>query len=144
MGWEQYLWPALAGLIGSVVTWILSLRRQKADIKRIEVEILEKALDTLNKKVVEPLGKRYNLLQDKYDNISKEFDDFKQAVNKRFSCRHLDTCPIMLELQRLERGGRKIYGHSERTNRQREPSGGANDKATPGARDYDGFEIKDY
>lgn len=144
MMWEQYLWSAVSAAIGSVLAWFLSRSRQKADIKKVEVEILEQALRTLNEKVVEPLQQRYDVLQQNYDNISKQFDDFKAAVSKRFSCVHLDSCPIMRELQRIERDSRTNVRERNVANRQRAPDYGTHRGTTPYPGDNDGYEIKDY
>lgn len=142
--WEQYLWSAVSAAIGSILAWLLSRNRQKADIKKVEVEILEQALRTLNEKVVEPLQQRYDMLQQNYDNISKQFDAFKAAVSKRFSCEHLPTCPIMRELQKLERSSRTNNDKQYAANRQRAPDRRAYPGADPDTGRYGSYEIEDY
>lgn len=142
--WEQYVWSAVSAAIGSVLAWFLSRSRQKADIKKVEVEILEQALRTLNEKVVEPLQQRYDLLQQNYDNISKQFDDFKAAVSKRFSCKHLSSCPIMRELQKLERSSRTNDSKQYAANRQRAPDRRSENNSDFGTVCDSGYEIEDY
>lgn len=126
---EQYVGEALVALISVITGWAIGLKRQRVDTKKIEVEVLEKSLQVMQKDVVEPLRASLGIVQNHYSELSKNFDTLKNAVNKMYNCRSLSNCPIRVELQKSDKnnGNRKARNGKPPTNRQREPSGREND-----------------
>lgn len=134
---EQYITEILVLIVGAFVGWFPNRKKQKVDTKQIEVDVLEKSLQVLNKDVVQPLRDNLELLRVEYSELSKDFKKIKNAVNKMYSCRHLTSCPISLELQKSDKnnGNRKGNGGKPTTNRQREPVDRENDTSGDSAAD---------
>ena len=133
---EQYITEILVLIVGAFVGWFPNRKKQKVDTKQIEVDVLEKALQVLNKDVVQPLRDNLELLRVENSGISKELKTLKNAVNKMYTCRSLSNCPIRIELQKPDKNnGRKGSNAKPTTNRQREPSGGENDTTGDSAAD---------
>ncbi len=117
----RYLPEALMLVLGALVGWFPTRRKQRADTRRVEIEVLEAAIKTLNTTVVEPLAARLNTLQDDYEELIEELRRLKNAINKAYNCKHITSCPIRDELQRQERNVRPRHGGERSAHRQREP-----------------------
>jgi hypothetical protein len=118
---EQYIGELIVAAVTSAGTWVLTRHRQKVDTKRIEVDVLQKAIQVLNADVVTPLQHRLELSEDRYDKISTKLTKLQNAVSKRYSCRYLPVCPVCIELRNQEKRDRKDGRRKPSANRQREP-----------------------
>ena len=142
-GGFAHFWPsALTLILGAVLGWLPRRRKDRADAKRVEVDVLEAAIQTLNRTVVDPLAERFNLLQDDYEKVIKELRLLKNAINKAYNCKHVAVCPVRVELQRQEKFTRPRNGGKHSTHRQREPCAAdhaeaGNDSAENGDLDLD-------
>lgn len=127
---EQYISEAVMLILGAFLGWLPNRKKQKVDTKQIEVDVLEKSLQVLDKNVVQPLLKNMELLQEENASISQQLKVLKNAINKMYKCRTLDACPIRIELQKSEGGDRKgnsnrppAYRPRDSTNREGSESG---------------------
>lgn len=141
MIFEQYISEIVMLVVGALVGWFPNRKKQRVDVRQIEVDVLEKAIQVLNKDVVEPLTDRFTDLQGDYSKLLKELRCLKNAINKAYNCRYVASCPIRDELQnnRIEpkpKGGRK-----QPTNRQREPDCGTDNEASGDSENDSGIEI---
>ncbi len=135
MIFEQYIGELIVAIGSAATTWLISRKKQKVDTKKIEIEILEKSLQILNKDVVEPLQDRLVLLQNDYTSLNKNLKRLQDAINKMYNCRLLPSCPIRAELQKQENSVRKGNNRKQPTNRQREPVCRADDEANKNTSD---------
>lgn len=118
---EQYIGELMVAIISTSTTWFITRHKQRADTKKIEVEVLEKALQVLNADVVLPLRVELKKVQGENVTISYELKKLRNAIAKLYNCRWLDACPIRVELRRQEDSDRKGQKRQQPTNRQREP-----------------------
>lgn len=118
---EQYVGELVVAIITSASTWVLTRHKQRADTKKIEVEVLQKAIQVLNVDVVIPLQNRLKLSEERCDKISSKLTMLQNAFSKIYNCRHLPDCPIRIELRDQENRRRKGSAGKPSTNRQREP-----------------------
>lgn len=126
---EQYVTEALMLILGALVGWLPNRKKQKVDTKQIEVDVLEKSLQVLNKDVVKPLRDNLELLQIDNAEINKQLTILKNAINKMYSCRFLSTCPIRIELSKSEGSNRKGNTSRPRSNRPRDSTNRDNDQS---------------
>jgi hypothetical protein len=122
---EQYAGELIAfatGIAGVIIGKITNRKKDKADIKELEVRITDKLLKIIMDDVVEPLREELAITR-------KELERFKNAYKKRHTCRSNADCPITVELQKPENSKRKPVARKRTTNRQREPDGGEDDEA---------------
>ena len=132
-----YTGEVITLVAGGVIGWLSTFRRQRADTKQVEVDVLEKALMTINEKVVQPLTDRFSALQGDYETVLRELKQLRNAITKMYICRHVTDCPIKLELQVQQADDRKSKRRKQPTNRQREP-GGEGDHETGDGTGVDG------
>lgn len=122
MIFEQYISEIVMLVVGALVGWFPNRKRQHVDIRQIEVDVLEKAIQVLNNDVVTPMTDRFNVLQDDYSKLLKELRCLKNAINKAYTCRYVADCPIRGELQNNKAESKSRSRNKQSTNRQREPS----------------------
>ena len=130
---EQYISELIMLVVGAFVGWFPNRKKQRVDTKQIEVEVLEKAIQVLNKDVVDPLTDRFSSLQDDYSKLLKELRCLKNAINKAYNCRYVASCPIRDELQNNKADSKSRSRIKQPTNRQREPADGADCEAAGGS-----------
>ncbi|MFV0329665.1 MAG: hypothetical protein ACK5KL_07570, partial [Dysgonomonas sp.] len=87
---EQYISEAVMLILGAFLGWLPNRKKQKVDTKQIEVDVLEKSLQVLDKNVVQPLLRNMELLQNDNASISQQLNVLKNAINKMYKCRTLD------------------------------------------------------
>lgn len=123
MIFEQYIGEAIVAIISVTTGWFVGLKKQKADTKKIEIEILEKSLEVVQTKVIEPLSERLAIAEESIKKISNERNKLYEAIEKMYKCRLFSTCPIRVELQKsnLYTTNRQGANSQRPTNRQREP-----------------------
>lgn len=126
---EQYIGEVLTAVVAALITYFSTRKKQKVDTKQIEVDVLEKSLQVLNKDVVEPLRHNLELLQLENQTIAKELKNLRNAINKMYSCRSLSNCPIRLELSKSEGGSRKTNVNRPGSNRPRDSTSRENDRS---------------
>ena len=126
---EQYISEALMLILGTFLGWFPNRKKQKVDTKEIEVQVLEKAIQVLNKDVVDPLRENMKLLQADNDKFLKQLKRLQHAINQMYKCRIVDTCPIRVELQKSERANRKGHDNRPPTYRARDSTDNERDKA---------------
>jgi hypothetical protein len=129
MIFEQYISEIVMLVVGALVGWFPNRKKQRVDVRQIEVDVLEKAIQVLNNDVVEPLTGRFTSLQDDYSKLLKEIRCLKNAINKAYNCRHVADCPIRNELQSGKTESKSRSRIKQPTNRQREPGDGADSEA---------------
>lgn len=144
---EQYLGEVLTGVVTALITYFSTRKKNKVDTKQIEVDVLEKSLQVLNKDVVQPLRENLELLQDDYSVITQKLNTLQNAINKMYSCRSLSACPIRIELSKSEKPNRKGNSNRTRGNRPRDSTSGedneaVNDTSDNGEPDSDGGSNK--
>lgn len=132
---EQYITEALMLILGALVGWFPNRKKQKVDTKQIEVEVLEKSLQILNKDVVEPLRNNLELLRSEYTELNNRLKKFQDAINKMYNCRNLAGCPIRIELQKSENNNRRGNTDKQRANRPRDSTRGENGESNNHAPD---------
>jgi len=116
---EQYIGEALVSVLGVAVGWLAGRGKQRADTKKIEVEILEKSLQVIDREVVRPLGDRLSVVQEAYNVIEQKLNRLQNAINKMYSCHALPNCPIRAELQKPKNRTGKAGNAKPATVRQR-------------------------
>ncbi|WP_165027085.1 hypothetical protein [Dysgonomonas sp. ZJ279] len=117
---DQYVGELFSAVVAALITYFSTRKRQKVDTKQIEVDVLEKALQVIQKDVVEPLTKRLALLQKENETTNKYLNKLQNAINKMYNCRSLSNCPIRIELQKPEGNNRKGNVIKSRANRPRD------------------------
>ena len=130
MFFEQYAGELIAfisGVVGVVLGKITTRKREKVDIKGLEVRITDKLLKIIMTDIVEPL-------RDELDITREELKTFKNAFRKKHTCRNNADCPIVSELQKQQANNNsRTYHRKQVTNRQREPVDEADDEAGDGS-----------
>lgn len=139
---EQYISEAVMLILGAFLGWFPNRKKQKVDTKQIEVQVLENALQVLNKDVVEPLRENQRLLLEDYNKLSIQFKKLQHAISQMYKCRTLDSCPIRFELQKHEGVDRKGYdnrptAYRARDSTRRENNKGDNDSSDNSDTDTD-------
>lgn len=117
---EQYISEAVMLILGAVLGWFPNRKKQKVDTKQIEVQVLENALQVLNKDVVEPLRENQRLLQEDYTKLNVKFKILQDALSQMYKCRIAHSCPIRLQLQKSEGLDGKGYDNRPPTYRARD------------------------
>jgi len=125
---QPYITEALMLVLGAVLGWLPNRNKNKADTRKVEVEVLTTSLQTLRNDVVEPLKVELKSLREDYDSINKTLKTLQNAINKMYGCPALPHCPIRVELQKQDRNG-KNGKPKQPTNRQREPVDKGNDES---------------
>ena len=124
---EQYIGELIVGVGTAVSTWFISRHKQRVDQKKIEIEILEKALQILEKDVVQPLRNELKTVREESEKVSKALKTLQHAISKMYGCHSLPTCPVRIFLRDQENSSRKGKHIRQPTNRQREPGSGEPD-----------------
>lgn len=125
---EQYIWSIAATVITGFLGFFFGRRRQQAETKKIEIEILENALQIINKDVVEPLRESLAIAQDEIKKIRPLFNKLQNAINKIYECSSLPDCPVHTELQKFEGNIRTDAQRKERPDRQHKSKNKGNNK----------------
>lgn len=89
---EQYageLIAFLTGIAGVVIGKITNRKREKVDVQELEVRITDKLLKIIMADVVDPLREELAFSRE-------ELKRFKNAYNKKHTCRSNADCPIYL------------------------------------------------
>lgn len=100
---------AISAPIGAWVGSVLQRQKYKAEIaamradidvklagvKSTELDNVRKANDLLVESIVTPLKKEIN-------NLRRDVDKFRKAVEKIPSCAYADSCPVSRQLQKYE------------------------------------------
>jgi Flp pilus assembly protein TadB len=126
---DYYLGEMLVAAASGLIAWFASRRQQKNETRRIEVDVLEKALQVINKDVVEPLEERLGKAQEDLKRLSESFKKLQHAINKIYECRYLSSCPVGAELQRQKGNQQAAVQRNQRTRGQRQPSDARNGEA---------------
>jgi len=66
---------------------------------KIAIDILAKAMETLNEQVVEPLREENKQSANNQKNILNELKKLRKAIERIPGCAHAATCPVSMELQ---------------------------------------------
>lgn len=142
MFFEQYIGELIVAIGTAATTWMISRKKQQVDTKKIEVEVLEKAIQVINKDVVAPLRESLVLQQRETESISQKLKKLQHAVSKIYNCNYLHLCPVRSWLRKQEAVDGKSQQRKQPTNRQREPVDPSDDKTGAGAGEDsdDGFE----
>ncbi|WP_165043730.1 hypothetical protein [Dysgonomonas sp. ZJ709] len=119
---QPYVNEALMLILGAVLGWLPNRKKNKVDTKLIEVQVLEKAIQVINKDVVLPLRENQRLLLEDYESLRKTIIILRNAINKMHYCPAASNCPIKHELQKSEGINAKGTKRKPATNRQREPN----------------------
>lgn len=127
MIFEQYIGEALVAVISLTTGWLVGLKKQRVDTKKIEVDVLEQALQVLQKDVVQPLRESLTIVQNENKELGLSLKKLQNAINKMYTCHALANCPIRIELSKSEGSNRKGRDQRQPTNRQREPVDREND-----------------
>lgn len=105
---------AISAPIGAWVGSVLQRQKYKAEIaamradidsklagvKSTELDNVRKADDLLVESIVTPLKKEIN-------NLRRDVDKFRKAVEKIPSCDYADSCPVSRQLQKYENDDRR-------------------------------------
>ena len=132
-----YIGEVIVAVVSAVIAWFAGRRQQKSEARRIEVEVLEKAIQVINRDVVTPLELRLKATQDELESVRQACKKLQYAINKIYDCNSLPSCPVINELQRQERGGmepaerRARYGGQRKRHPQRKDDGA--DRAAGGS-----------
>lgn len=128
MSFEPYIGQILVALAATISGWLVGRRKQQADTKKVEVEVLERALQVLEKDVVEPLRNNMNKVQDDYlklhENYKKvliKLNRLQDAITEMYGCPHLSICPIRRKLSKHKSRDDERDQREHPANRQREP-----------------------
>lgn len=89
---------ALIGLVGTVVTGVLTRRKYKGDRRSIELDNVKKGSEILMQQIVTPLKTEMKSLRN-------ELTRFRRAVEQIPACPHSAECPVSRELLADEAGG---------------------------------------
>lgn len=140
---EQYISEAVMLILGAILGWLPNRKKQKVDTKQIEVEVLEKALQVLQKDVVSPLTNRLVSLQEENETISKTLKKLQNAINQMYKCRLLESCPIRFQLQGTKTTDRKGSSSRPGSNRPRDSTDRENNESdnNTGGDSYDDTEL---
>jgi Flp pilus assembly protein TadB len=104
---NYYIGEIAVAAISAMIAWVAGRRQQKSEARRIEVEVLEKAIQTIDRDVVSPLAQRLRETQQELEKLEKSCKQLQDAINKIYDCDSLPSCPVVAELRRQEGGHAK-------------------------------------
>jgi hypothetical protein len=90
--------------VSAVIAWFAGRRQQKVEARRMEVEVLEKAIQVINRDVIAPLEAHFEKALNELSEMKSTCEKLRHAINKMYNCGSLPSCPVDAELRRQKDG----------------------------------------
>jgi hypothetical protein len=126
---NYYIGEIAVVAVSSFLAWFAGRRQQKVEARRMEVEVLEKAIQVINRDVIEPLGTHLEKVRRDLSEMEATCEKLQYAINRIYDCGNFPTCPVDVELRRQKDEHGEPTGQAVKPSRQRKRRKAKGDEA---------------